>query len=294
MKPFYLVETVTKDNLIEHGIYFEPKKKGKKAILWVHGLTGAFYGDTELFGEFADACEKSGVGFAAFNNRGHELLSGFRKLDKTASTGYTHVTIGAGYETFEDCVYDIDAGISFLEKEGYTKIILLGHSTGSNKVCYYASTKNDKRVMGVILAGPVSDRLDPTMDQKKVASDRKKMQDLVKRGKGDELVFGFHFFPMTPKRYLSLFGPGSNEDSFDYGDESPKLPHFSAIKIPTMVVIGEKDEYADRPVKDVVKVFDAKAKMDHYKSAIISNGLHAFEGNEKAAVEKMVRWINLL
>lgn len=300
MKPFYLVETITKDKLVHQGIFFHPSRKAtggklssKRALLWVHGLTSTFYGDTTLFGELTDACEKEGMGFAAFNNRGHDETSSFRKIDSTKTKGYDHVYIGAGREVFEECVYDIESGISFLEQQGFREVFLIGHSTGANKVCYYAATKKDKRVKGVVLAGPLSDRLDPGVEKKKISADRKKALELIKRGKGDELVFGFHFFPMTPKRHISLFGP-SNEDMFDYGDTSPKLKFFSAIKIPTMVIIGGNDEYADRAVKDIVNVFDLRAKMKHYKSVIVPNGLHGFEGNEQGAAESIMKWVRFL
>ncbi len=297
MKPLYLVETVTKDTLVHQGMYFKPSRPALnkttvgKAILWVHGLTGSFYSDTKLLTAFTEVCEQEGIGFAAFNNRGHDHVSGFRKIDNTKDTGYFHETIGAAYETFDDCIYDIDSGISFLEKEGYTKIFLTGHSTGANKVCFYASTKHDKRVAGVILAGPLSDRLDPAMDRKKLLNDRKTMNNLIKHGKGDDLLTGFHFFPLTPKRYLSLFGPASNEDMFDYGDKHPKLKHFSAIRIPTMVIIGENDEYADRSVKEIIRVFDERAAMREYASVIVPHCLHDFGGNEKEAVCTIIGWI---
>ena len=55
---FELVETVTKDKLVHQGIVSVPEKHGKKAILWVHGLTGRFYGDPLLMNLFAETCEK--------------------------------------------------------------------------------------------------------------------------------------------------------------------------------------------------------------------------------------------
>lgn len=63
MKQFYLAEIVTKDKLIHQGIFYEPSKKpffakasADKAILWVHGLSGKFYGDVVMMEQFADSC----------------------------------------------------------------------------------------------------------------------------------------------------------------------------------------------------------------------------------------------
>ena len=98
---FDLVETITKDGLVHQGIISRPVTKGKRAVLWVHGLTGRFYGDVKLMNLFAGECTKAGVAFAAFNNRGHDIIAGFHKIDPNEPAGYSRVTIGAGMEVFE-------------------------------------------------------------------------------------------------------------------------------------------------------------------------------------------------
>lgn len=144
MKQFYLAEIITEDKLIHQGIFFKPKKPSSvprrgtsagKAILWVHGLTGTFYGNIKIFDAFAQACEKEGWGFASFNNRGHDMVTGARRLDSTNPKGYSHVLVGAGLERFEECIYDIEAGVQFLIDKGFSEVIVVGHSTGAIKAC---------------------------------------------------------------------------------------------------------------------------------------------------------------
>lgn len=294
MKQFYLAEIVTKDKLIHQGIYLQPKKPNKKAILWVHGLTSAFYGSVTLFNELATSCEKQGIGFASFNNRGHDMITSIRKVNPLSSKGYDRVTIGAGYEKFEDCVYDIDAGITFLESQGFREIILIGHSTGANKVCYYQGTKQDPRVSAVIFAGPLSDRLGQALDKGKLAGDVKTMQKLISKGKGDELVLGYHFFPMTPRRFISIFSSQSTEDVFDYGDQKPTLKVFSLIKKPVLLVIGEKDENLDRPINNVISVFHKHTVSTRFDTKVIPGALHSFNGKEKEVVQTIIDWVRLL
>lgn len=291
MKQFYLEEIITKDKLIHQGIFFTPKKPQKRAILWVPGLTSTFYADNIIFQELIELGEKEGVGFAAFNNRGHDYITGIRKVDKTSDSGYTHVTQGAGYEVFEESVHDIDAGVSFLAKKGFSEIILIGHSTGANKACYYTGLLKDSRVVGVVLASPLSDRLDTTLDNKQHIKNMKYMKKLVAHGKGDTLVMGFFFFPITPKRFLSIFTPHSNEDTFDYGDEEPKLIHFSSIHIPLLVTIGGSDEYLDRSSEDLQKIFDSHAKSHRYKSFILKYARHGYDGKEKEFAQAVWSWL---
>jgi alpha-beta hydrolase superfamily lysophospholipase len=290
MKQFYLAEIVTKDKLKHEGIYFAPKKKGKRALLWMHGLSAAFYYGIQLYEAVADAVEKEGCGFALFNNRGHDLIAGVRKMDGTPPYGYSYYQAGAGQEAFEESVLDIEAGIDFLVEQGYSEIILVGHSTGANKVCYFAATQKNPHVVGVVLSGPMSDRLHTIQNIAKLKKDIAHMYTLIAAGKGDELLLGYHFFPITPKRFLSLFEPRSKEDVFDYGEKEPKLAYFSKIRLPLMVLLSGADEAADRPIQEIQKAFDTHAKSPIYKSVIIPGALHRFNKHEREAVAAIVEW----
>ena len=290
MKQFYLAEIVTKDKLSHQGIYYAPKKKGKRALLLMHGLSAAFYTGMSLYEAFADAVEKEGWGFALFNNRGHDLIAGVRKMDGTPPYGYSYYPAGAGQEVFTESVLDIEAGIDFLVKQGFSEIILVGHSTGANKVCYFAATQKNPHVVGVVLSGPMSDRLHAITDYEKFKKDLVHMHELIDAGKGNELLSGYLFSPMTPKRFISLFAPGTTEDVFDYGEQEPNLKYFSQIKLPLLVHLAGADEGADRSIEEIQKTFDSHAKSAKYKSVIIPNALHRFNGHEKEAVTAIVGW----
>ncbi len=290
MIQFALVEIITKDKLIHQGILHRPNKPTKKAILWVHGLTGRFYGDPLLMNLFAELSEKHDVGFASFNNRGHDMIAGLRRVDKDEPGGYSHVTIGAGMETFEECVFDIDAAVSFLVHQGFTEIFLAGHSTGANKVCYYAATKNNPYVVGIVLAGPISDRLSQHTDKLNYQKNLLLVKALIAAGKGDDVAQNTHFFPITPHRALSLLAPNSSEDVFNYGDTTKVLSVFSKITKPLLVLFSGNDELADRPVEVIKQVFDAHTTSKHYVSKIIPDTTHSFPGKEKEFVTIVVKW----
>lgn len=296
MQIFNLVETATKDKLVHQGIFFKPSKPGKKAILWVHGITGRFYGSVALMNEFAEMCESKGFGFASFNTRGHDIVASVQRVDKRKKSGYAHVTAGASYENFTDSVYDLDASIAFLVANGFSEIIILGHSTGANKTCYYAAVKKDERVEGIILAGPMSDRSEYAKKQKIYARIKKEMEKKVKAGKGNVLLTSKDFFPLsiTPKRWMSLYAPGSAEDVFNYMDTKNVLTQFSRIRKPLLVVLSEKDEYADRPIKKIRHVFDTHAQSPSYKSVVIPDTNHKYMGKEKEFVHAVTSWVSSL
>jgi pimeloyl-ACP methyl ester carboxylesterase len=166
----------------------------------------------------------------------------------------------------------------------------VGHSTGANKVCYYAGTKRDVRVLGVVLAGPMSDRYSVNTDKKNYAKNHAMMKKLVSEGKGNELFSSRHFFPMTPKRWLSLLEPGSKEDVFNYGDTINALSVFARIRKPLLVVFSEYDETADRPIEKIKSVFDAKTRASAYKSVVIPGATHGYTGKEQQFVDTVISW----
>lgn len=292
MNRFNLVEIITKDNLIHQGIFFSPSKPKKRAILWIHGLTDTFYGDVKTFEEFAKHCEKLGWGFASFNNRGHDVITSVSKIDPSSPKGKTHSIQGAACEKFTDCVYDIDAAISFLEKEGYNEVVLVGISTGANKVCYYVGTQKDLRVVGVVLASAISD----VGFKKKELGDAYektivKVKKLVKEGKGESFIERLDYMPVTPNRFLSAYEENGIEDVFPYYQKNPTFKIYSKISIPLMVIMGERDEYADMPVNEIVAIYTKHQRSSSYKHVVIADAFNSFGGKEKEFVEEIISWI---
>lgn len=289
MIQFTLEEIITQDGLEHQGILHIPDNQDGKALLWIHGLTGTFYSNVKSMNFFAQEAAKSGIAFAAFHTRGHDYVASTHRIDPTKPSGYVYEAIGAGVEHFLDCIKDIDAALTFLAGKGLTKIILVGHSTGANKSCYYAGTVADPRVIGVVLSGPMSDRYSAT-DEETSKKHRAIMEQKIKEGKGDELLMGFDFFPLTPKRWMSLLSEGSPEDVFNYRDTEGALATFEKIKIPLLVMFGGSDEHADRPVSEIQKAFDAHARSGHYKSVVVPGADHGFTGKEDVFVREVTAW----
>lgn len=290
MAKFELVEIVTKDKLVHQGIFFSPAKPGKKAVLWVHGLTGRFYSEPRFLAVVAQACDEADLGFAVFNNRGHDYVTSTHRLDANDPKGYTYQTIGASVESFTDSIHDIDAGIQFLINQGFTEVVLVGHSTGANKVCYYAAAVDDPRVAGIVLSGPMSDRYSAS-DEETRQKNLRLVEQKIREGKGDEIMTGLDFLPLTPNRWMSLMGEGSAEDVFNYRDEDGALATYGKIRKPMLVVFGGNDEHADRPISEIKQAFDAHAKTSNYRGLVIPDTDHGFSRKEKEFVSTIVNWV---
>ncbi len=287
MKPFLISEIQTSDGIIHHGMYFCPKKRGKRAFLWIHGLTSNFYSSIKRIDEIVTLCDTFGIGFASFNNRGHDMLASAHRLDKKSKSGYSYTTVGSGVEHFEESIYDIEASIAFLVSKGFTEIFLIGSSTGANKAVYVSTSSRNPNIKGVVLLSPLSDRLTAN-----IAFHKKLYLHLLQLlGLGERLITTSAYFPGTVNRFLSLISKRSQEDVFDYGDSEPCLERFSRILQPLLVIFGEEDTLADRDIATIKKQFDSHQKSSSYKSVIISDANHGFDGKEKILAKCIIEWM---
>jgi len=290
--PVRLIEITTQDNLVHQGFIYIPKRKKSVAILWIHGLTGSFYKNCKIHEAFIAMCSRNGFSYASINTRGHDQITSIRKIDPLKDSGYAHVNGGGGYESFPLSILDIDAAVSFLTKLGFKKIILLGHSTGANKACYYSiHNPSDLRVTAVILASPISDRLGLGIWQKPTLA-----IIWIRKIFGNKAVlyqWKNLFFPATVGRAESLVMPGSDEDVFNYADsEDIRLMRFSQMNHPVTVVLAGDDELADRPISIIKAAFDSHAPSHGYESHIIHDADHGFGGKEKEFASLVMHAIN--
>jgi dienelactone hydrolase len=287
MKQLSLSETTTKDGLVHQGIFCRPEKPGKKAILWIHGLTSNFYSNPKRIDAVMTACVKNGIGFASFNNRGHDMFASAHRINPESESGYSYTTVGSGNEHFEECIYDIDAGIDFLVREGFAEIILVGSSTGANKACHYCSMKYNKNLKGIVLLSPISDRLTAKVPWYLILF----LKVLAVFGRGEKILSVGSYFPGTPNRFLSLITPKSAEDIFDYGDPEPCMERFSKTTLPLLVIFGGSDTLADRSMEEIKRQFDTHQKSSHYASYMLPCANHGFDGKEKEVVGVIINWI---
>jgi alpha-beta hydrolase superfamily lysophospholipase len=141
-----LVRLKTRDGVWLDGVVTEPKRRPRTALVLVHGLGSVFSAAPTLSRELSTRLNAAAIGYFKFNTRGHDIVArGGRR------------PAGAAYERFVDCVEDIRTVLAFARQCGYRRVVLAGHSTGANKVLFYASRPRDRRVVGIILLGPVSD-----------------------------------------------------------------------------------------------------------------------------------------
>ncbi|MEK7547087.1 MAG: DUF1749 domain-containing protein [Patescibacteria group bacterium] len=315
----------TKDGLRFEGLLFDsagfPRRSsgqaGRAIALWLSGLTGKFSNHPKRIHAVAGELGRKGISFAIFDHRGLGNINSLNVESKNGSTSspqgakkHIYKYFGTSFEKFEHSVLDIEAMLRFCRKRGYKKIFLFGHSTGANKSAYYILKKHPSTrfprhssgqagqaagLAGIGLLGPMSDI--PAMKKelgRKYKNTLEVAGKMVKRGKGDEILplrmTGGKFW--SAARFLSIAKERMNEDTFPYYDSKRKFRWAKKVRLPVLVLMGSKEQHADRPVPQIMERFRKEINPKYFSGKIIKGANHGFKNREKELGKEMAKWIS--
>jgi alpha-beta hydrolase superfamily lysophospholipase len=270
----------TRDGAWLDGAIAEPARRRRTALIWVHGLGSVFSSGQPLTRELSARLVAAGIGYFKFNTRGHDVVArGGRRL------------AGAAFERFGDCVVDIRTVIRAAVQRGYRTVVLAGHSTGANKVLHYAARTRDRRVVGLMLLGPISD---VAAEMKRLGArelgQRIARAERIAQSDPDALVpraWGF----WSARRYLSLYRPGGVEDVFPYY-RAARWTALRRVRVPVAAIVGSRDEYLDRRPAELIEAFRRNATQARaFEGVVIPGALHGFQGRERALAEAILRFV---
>lgn len=293
MQTAELVTLQTKDRLLLNGFWFGPVQP-KRVIILTHGLTSNAFANHQLVVPLVDG----ETAVLTYSNRGSEKVARFKRIDKRKKKGYSSRIIGEAHEVFTDCVYDIQAAVDFAQSRCSTEIILVGHSTGSQKTVYYLSTqKNNPSILGAVLLSPLSDyaglkKMDP--EGKHIRAE-KIAEEYVAKG-DNHIILPNEVWPFfhDAQRFLSLYTPDSEEELFPYAQPGKKPDALQKIKIPLLIILGSADESRDRPIRTIAQWFRKKLVRKTAHVEIISGAPHGFFKYESKVVRLIGNWMQTL
>ncbi len=283
-----LVSFLTKDGLVLYG--FLAPAKSKKAIIYIHGLTGNFYRayKSNMIEDLAQACQRNEINFLSINTRGSEIIADFKKK---VGNKFKTVTIGTAYERFEDCVHDIKAAIDFLSKKGIKEFYLAGKSTGCQKSTYYLMKTIDRRVKGLILIAPADDKnFQHKFLKSKYDKALRLCERLIKSGRKFELMPKWSYeFIASAYRYHSIVKRVEGT-IFDYTQMT--LESIKQIKVPILAIFGSREEFAAIPPKKMLAIIERSAINSPKCGTLLVKGAdHSFVGHIDYVVNKIISWV---
>lgn len=276
-----IVQVKTVDNLWLHGLLLETNNSDT-IFLHTHGTASNFY-EEYFIDVLAEKLNSKEISLLSVNNRGAGVYDSYQKS-------------GASVEKFEDCLLDINAWLEFISAKGYKKVILSGHSLGTEKVVYYMNYgKYADQIKSLVLLAPADSKRYPLFEgreKEEVLKLLDQAKDLVDKGKGDEWLHRQAYAGIMPKSaesFLNFLGSDSKVEKalpFHLG----KLEEYSKINIPILAVIGDQKEYTCIPIVDALAMMK---KWNQNTEAIqLKDCNHDFEGREAELSNIVVDFID--
>ncbi|KAI9593147.1 hypothetical protein BDF19DRAFT_498107 [Syncephalis fuscata] len=193
-----------------------------------------------------------------------------RLANAVAERGWStvHPTLSSSYGGFGTGNLTRDTGeldllVEHLMGLGKKRVLLVGHSTGSQQSLHFARfAKQRAPLVGCVLQAAASDRewyagAEPEHD-KWIALAR----DMVKKGDGEEMMprKAYSFAPVTANRFLSLANKNGEDDMFSSDLTPEQLKKiYAPVTVPLAMVQSGKDEYIPASVKKEKLLSNAKA-----------------------------------
>jgi pimeloyl-ACP methyl ester carboxylesterase len=235
----FLIEA--EDKVALNVLMWEPQKAGDSLVVMVPGgTTGAALYPAHDYSPLANALTDNGYAFLLGNMR---------------------ASYNNPFAEYSDAVKDIAAFVAYAKSKGYARIAILGISLGGPRMAQYVAERNDPAVKAVgFIASIPSPYLEYQVrsseaDKQRLDDTLRHARELVAQGKGQEPVGFANWFPGgvsimgTAKALISFFGAPSDPSAPSSVKYGPK------IKVPALVIHGEKDELALPP--NAQKIYDS-------------------------------------
>jgi pimeloyl-ACP methyl ester carboxylesterase len=292
--PCRLVRFEASDGVTLSGLLYEPPRRTRRAIVFVHGTGGASVFDSKRTNLLAEPFLRNGFTWFPFNNRGAHLMRRLRNKKRKSVGG------GMAYERIRECVHDIDGAIRFLRKRGYREIHLAGHSTGANKLAVYDFYKHRNPVRSYVLLAGGDDtgllydhlgrrRFFPALER---ARARRNSEELVPRT--------LSALPMSWRAFYDTINPDGDYNVFPYLEilrgvrlsRRPRFRHLLGIRKPALVVYGDRDEYLYGDVSRCVEILAEQLESRaNFEFAILKDADHGFSRREDDLARLILAWL---
>lgn len=261
------VNVVTSDGVSLAGAYHAGDGRSAVGVFFVHGLGGSF--DGPPVSSIARSLAERGFSTLSLNMRDAGCCT-FTSL-------------------FEDSALDIGAGVHFLTEHGVSRVVVVGHSLGANRVTFYSAQVDAPAVGGlVVLAGvgnayQVATVLDADGQGQVVLAEA--MRRLAEGDREDELlevsVGALGTFSYTAASLVSNGGPETNSDLFKW------LPR---IETPLLIVHATRDGFG--PFQRPALARDVSVRSPRADLVYVEGADHAFTGHEDEISDILDAWIN--
>jgi pimeloyl-ACP methyl ester carboxylesterase len=278
-----VVSLITRDQVQIFGGFWEPRgtpvATAVDAWLLLPGASGAFY--SQVQGPFASALADAGYPVLTLSTRGHDLAW----LNRLNGKLY-----GLAAEIIAEAGEDIVAGLDELERRGFRRVGLLGHSMGAIKGSYFLAHGGDPRIRVFAQTSGARigrSRWEQAPNRSKIEEELRRAEQLIAEGRGEELLL-FE----TTLQGRSYSTPNAFIDRH-VDDRYDTLKLAAGLTVPT-IFLGGSNEPEMIP-KSLLEQFQAAATGARPSAfAMIEGADHFYTGKAKEAIDAVLAFVRQL
>jgi pimeloyl-ACP methyl ester carboxylesterase len=262
-----LVYASTDDGLLLEGVLMRPSSQPRSpSFVWIHGNAARFY--DYAYVAICRALADAGYACLSGNTRGHDIAAFvWRGADDAprAWRGPQDFPIGggAGWEDLEDAPRDVAAWVRTLEGV----VVVVGHSSGAQRVVAYFSQQPDNRVCGLALASPDFQGFTPP-------GELALAEQMVAEGRGMEVVPAQPFAPFYRQSAAAIISRARAVKNLD----------FRSVACPVLAFVGEREPGADALAETV------RQKFTTVEVVTIPDADHVYSSCTRQVANVLIDW----
>jgi pimeloyl-ACP methyl ester carboxylesterase len=249
----------------------------------MHGWGVNFYSPTYV--NIGRRLAERGFTTVTINTRMHDIgtIEGFRFGKRVRGGGVWGVT--------SDEAKDVSAWMDFVERQGFSKVVLVGHSAGWATVRAYQADAQDPRVVGLVLASGQarggSNATDPQLLTQATT--------LISDGRGEDLLrLPNRSFPsfVSAATYADLAKVPA--EMLDFFGEHTQNPGVTRIQCPILAFFGtrESDVGTEADLAVLKSSVDRQRRHPKVTTATIGGADHMYTGEESQVAALIATWID--
>jgi pimeloyl-ACP methyl ester carboxylesterase len=285
--PEELVYVQANDGIVNGGAMFRPPKESAKpiAIIWIHGWGANFYYPTYTM--IARGLAERSFTSITVNTRMHDIgtIETWRFGKRVRGGGYWGVP--------SEEIKDVAAWMDFVEHQGFSKVVLVGHSAGWATVRSYQADTQDPRVAGLVLASGQARAGSNSLDPELVAQAAK----LVADGRGEDLLrLPNRSFPSFVSAATYLDDSKALAEMLDFFGEHTTNPGVARIRCPILAFGTRESDVGTEADLQVLKSSTARQprRPASVTTAMISGADHMYTGEEAQVAQTIATWADRL
>lgn len=255
-------------------------------VIMMSGICSNVF-QNELLPATGKKLEENGIAFIA----GH-AMDAFSFLSYSNTITHKQTTTGVVTDDFSIIYEDVNSYLNYAREQGFKKIILAGHSLGSNKIInYLANTPNDD-IESFIITAPIDlAHFFNILPEKEMYL--REAQKFIDAGReNDILPFLFMGFSPMTARTLMRYYTAENLKNCPVISNDGETDSLSRIKISGSFIIGSKDSMTNGDATGFMEKINFYCKFKNENTiTTIPDASHIFYGKHEEYASEVLKCV---